>query len=131
MGIADEKYISVKTFRKSGVAVATPTWVVPLGDGRIGFWTSSRSGKAKRLRNDPRVTVAPSDARGRVRATSPSLEGRAVLVESGPEFELICANIAAKYGVMVSISRMLNVLGHLGKGKHPYGDLAVVITLDA
>jgi len=57
MSIADEKFASVATFRKSGAAVATPTWIVPLDDGRVGFWTSSSAGKTKRLRTNPVVTV--------------------------------------------------------------------------
>jgi hypothetical protein len=30
---------------------------------------------------------------------------------------------------MVEMSRLFNTLGHLGKGKFPYGDVGVVITL--
>ncbi|MFW3370850.1 pyridoxamine 5'-phosphate oxidase family protein [Rhodococcus qingshengii] len=74
MSLGEEKTISVTTFRKSGDGVATPTWVVPLPDGRIGFWTSSKSGKAKRLRNNPRVTVVPCNTAERlptVRRRSP------------------------------------------------------------
>ena len=64
--ISQEKYVSVTTFRKTGVAVATAIWIVPLDGGRVGLLTSSASGKAKRLRNNPSVTLQPSDARGRV-----------------------------------------------------------------
>ena len=53
-----------------------------------------------------------------------------MLVSSGPEFDAIQAKVKAKYGVMVPISRFFNTLGHIGKGKFPYGDLGVVITLD-
>jgi hypothetical protein len=44
--------------------VSTPVWVVPLEDGRLGFWTSSGSTKAKRLAHTGRVTVGtcPTDA---------------------------------------------------------------------
>jgi PPOX class probable F420-dependent enzyme len=130
MDFKDEKYISVATFRKSGDPVATATWVVPLSDDRLGFWTSSTSGKAKRLRNNPRVTIQPSDGRGKVKAGSEASAGTVELVESGPEFDSIQAQVRAKYGVMVGISRFFNTLGHLGKGKQPYGDVGVVITLD-
>ena len=44
MSIADEKTISVTTFRRSGEGVATPVWVNQVSDGRIGFWTSAGSG---------------------------------------------------------------------------------------
>jgi PPOX class probable F420-dependent enzyme len=131
MALTDEKYVVVTTFRASGAEVPTPTWITPLDGGRAGFWTSSSSGKVKRLRRDPRVTVQPSDARGRVTAGSSQTGGMAELVTAGPEFDAIRRQIKAKYGVMVPISRFFNMLGHLGKGKHPYGDMGVVITLDS
>jgi len=31
----------------------------------------------------------------------------------------------------VPISQFLNTLGHLGKGKYPYGDVGVVITVSS
>jgi PPOX class probable F420-dependent enzyme len=129
MTLGDEKYVAVTTFRKSGVGVSTPTWIVPLDAGRVGFWTSSASGKYKRLRSNPTVTVQPSDARGRVKASSTPVEGTAVLTQSGPDFDAIRREVRAKYGVMVHITKFLNALGHLGKGSFPYGDTGIVITL--
>jgi uncharacterized protein len=129
MGISDEKYVASTTYRKSGAAVPTPTWIVPLESGQVGFWTSSASGKYKRLRNNPRITLQPSDSRGRVTAGSAPAEGTVALVTSGPDFEAIQREVRAKYGAMVSISRFFNALGHLGRGKFPYGDVGVVITL--
>ena len=43
--ISQEKYVSVTTFRKTGVAVATAIWIVPLDGGRVGLLTSSASGR--------------------------------------------------------------------------------------
>jgi PPOX class probable F420-dependent enzyme len=129
MTVSDEKYVASTTFRKSGVAVPTPTWIVPLDDGRVGFWTSSASGKYKRLRGNPRITLQPSDSRGRVKAGSAPHEGTAELVTSGPEFDAIQARVRAKYGFMVAMSRFFNNLGHLGKGRFPYGDVGIVVTL--
>ncbi len=128
MAISDEKYIASTTFRKSGAGVPTPTWIVPLDSGRVGFWTSSASGKYKRLRNNPRITLQPSDARGRVKGGTAPLDGSAELVTSGPEFDEIQRKVRAKYGVMVKVSHFFNTLGHLGK-KFPYGDVGVVVTV--
>jgi PPOX class probable F420-dependent enzyme len=129
MTISGEKYVASTTYRKSGAAVPTPTWIIALDEGRVGFWTSSASGKYKRLRNDPRIVLQPSDARGRVKAGSRSAEGTAELVTSGADFDAIQRGIRAKYGVMVPVSRLFNILGHIGKGKFPYGDVGVVITV--
>jgi len=129
MTISDEKYVASTTYRKSGAAVPTQTWICALDGSRVGFWTSSASGKYKRLRNNPRITLQPSDARGRLKAGSQPVEGTVELVTSGADFDAIQSRIRAKYGAMVSITRVLNTLGHLGK-KFPYGDVGVVITVN-
>jgi uncharacterized protein len=129
MPISDEKYVSSTTYRKSGTPVSTPTWIIDLAPGRVGFWTSSKSGKYKRLRNSPRITLQPSDGRGRVKAGTAPIEGTATLATSGPDFDAVQSKVRAKYGFMVPVSHFFNTLGHLGKS-FPYGDVAVVITLD-
>jgi len=129
MAISDEKYVASTTFRKSGAGISTPTWIVPLDGGRVGFWTSSKSGKSKRLRNNPKITLQPSDSRGRVRDGTPPVEGTAELATSGADFDAIQAKVRAKYGFIVQMARFFNTLGHLGKGPFPYGDVGVVITL--
>lgn len=129
MTVSDEKYVATTTFRKTGAAVSTATWIVPLDGGRVGFWTSSATGKYKRLRNNPKVTLQPADSRGRTKDGSVVVEGTVELVTSGAEFDAIQRRVRDKYGVMVPVSRFFNTLGHLGKGKFPYGDVGVVITL--
>jgi len=61
----DQKYISLATFRKNGVAVYTPIW---FGEesGKLYIMTRSDSGKYKRIRNNPEVKVAPSTIRGKI-----------------------------------------------------------------
>ena len=129
MAISDEKYVCSTTYRKSGAAVSTPTWIVPLDDGRVGFWTSSASGKYKRLCNNPRITLQPSDSRGRVKAGTTPVERAVELVRSGADFDAVQSRVRAKYGFMAGMSKFFNTLGHIGKGSFPYGDIGVVITL--
>jgi PPOX class probable F420-dependent enzyme len=61
--LADERYINLETFKKDGAGVKTPVWCVPL-DGKIVVYTDGQSYKVKRLQRNPRVRVAPCDARG-------------------------------------------------------------------
>ena len=129
MGISDEKYVATTTFRRSGTPVPTPTWIVALDGDRVGFWTSSKSGKYKRLRNNPRILLQAADARGRVKAGSRPADGTVQLVTSGADFDAIQQRVRAKYGVMVSMSKFFNTLGHIGKRKFPYGDVGVVVTI--
>lgn len=102
-----------------------------MSDGRIGFWTSSKSGKAKRLRNNTRVTVVPCNNRGKVVDGTSPVAGTAQLVSGGAEFDEIRSKVKAKYGVMVPISKFFNTLGHIGNGPFPYGDTGVIISVDA
>ena len=59
------KYLSLETFRKTGVGVRTPLWFAE-EDGELLLYTLADSGKVKRRRNNPRVRIAPSDMRGKV-----------------------------------------------------------------
>ena len=63
--IAEQKYISLKTFRRNGVGVATPVWFGEDGE-RLYVMTRSDMGKTKRIRNNPQVRVAPCTIRGTV-----------------------------------------------------------------
>jgi PPOX class probable F420-dependent enzyme len=128
VALSDEKYMLLTTFRRDGTPVATPVWVVDLGDGTVGFWTSSGSGKAKRLAHTARVTVQPSDGRGRVKSGSEAIEANARVV-TGSEFEAIRERVVAKYGAMTKFTKLLNTIGGTIKRKRiPYGDVGVVIT---
>jgi len=128
VALAEEKYILLTTFRRDGTPVATPVWAVPLDDGKIGFWTSSGSGKAKRLAHTDRVTVQACDMKGRVKDGTQATEATARLV-TGAEFDDIHARVVAKYGFMTKITKSLGTIGGIVKRKRiPYGDRGVVIT---
>jgi PPOX class probable F420-dependent enzyme len=60
------KYIDLVTFRKTGVGVHTPVWFAE-EDGRLYIFTNPKAGKLKRIRNNPRVEIAPSTMRGKPR----------------------------------------------------------------
>jgi uncharacterized protein len=130
MALADEKYISFTTLRKSGQPVSTPVWVVPVSDGRIGFWTAMGNGKTKRLRNNPRVTVQPSDVRGRVKEDTPVRSGTAEMVQSGRLFDEVQARVREKYGFMTKLTKALGRLGGMRRKGLTYADTVVLVRLD-
>ncbi len=72
--IRGQKYISLGTFRKNGEGVATPVW---FGEewNKIYVMTIVKSGKFKRLCNNPSVKVAPCTIRGQV--TGPEFAAKA------------------------------------------------------
>ena len=63
--IHGQKYISLTTFRKTGVAVPTPVWFGE-EDGMLYVMTRHDMGKTKRIRNNPQVRVAPCTMGGKV-----------------------------------------------------------------
>ena len=129
MALTDEKYLLLTTYRKSGVGVSSPVWAADLGNGTVGFWTSSGSGKAKRLAHTDKVTVQPCDVRGRPRPGTQAVETTARVV-TGAELDLISQKIVAKYGFMTKLTKLLGTIGGIVKRKRiPYGDRGVVITI--
>lgn len=129
MAFADEKYVLLTTFKRDGTPVSTPVWCTPLGDDEFGFWTSSGSGKAKRLAHTERVTVQPSNARGKVHEGTEPVDATARLV-TGDELEQIRRGIVDKYGFMTKVTKWLGTIGGIVKrNRIPYGDRGVVVTL--
>lgn len=126
--LGDGKYNLLTTFKRDGTPVATTVWSVPLEGERFAFYTSSTSGKAKRLAHTSRVTVQPSNFRGKVEEGTRPIEATTQIVR-GAELDSIRSNIKAKYGVMVTITRSLAKLGGFVKRKpQPYADMGVVVT---
>ena len=62
--LGGERYVRLSTFRRGGEAVPTPVWFVRRGEN-LYVVTGRNTGKAKRIRNNPDVALAPSDFRGR------------------------------------------------------------------
>lgn len=64
--IHGQKYICLTTFRKNSAGVSTPVWFGE-DNGKLYVMTRSDSGKYKRLRNNPRVQIAPCTMRGKIK----------------------------------------------------------------
>jgi uncharacterized protein len=93
-----EKFVSLTTYRRSGETVATPVWVVDRGDALL-VWTPAGTGKVKRLRHDPRVTLAACSRRGRVDPDAPHVVARASVETSPIALSDTRRLLARKYGV--------------------------------
>jgi uncharacterized protein len=129
MAIADEQYVLFTTFKRDGTPVATPVWWVQIGPDSFGFWTSSASGKAKRLAHTERVTIQPCNMRGVVKPGSEPVDAVAKLV-SGVELESIRQRVVAKYGFWTKVTKVLaKIVGWVRRKPFPYGDRGVIVTL--
>ncbi len=91
---ANAKYLNLETFRKTGVGVRTPVWFAQEGN-TFYVYTLPDSGKAKRIRNNPKVRVAPCDMRGNLRGAW--VEARARISEA-PEAAHGQELLRRKYG---------------------------------
>ncbi len=60
------KYLSVTSFKRDGTGVATPVWFV-IENGRLLIHTDPESFKARRIRRNPAVMIAPCSGTGLLR----------------------------------------------------------------
>jgi uncharacterized protein len=113
---ANAKYINLESFRKTGAGVRTPVWFAQSGDsstsGRATFYVYSEAdaGKVKRIRNNPKVRVAPCNFRGDLRGAW--VEGHARFcaddeVAQGQEL------LRRKYGILKIVGDFFGrLMGH-------------------
>ena len=99
------RYFSLETFRKTGTGVRTPVWFArdPTSTGaRATFYvyTLPDSGKVKRIRNNPKVRIAPCNMRGDVRGAWVDAKARLC---GGDEVEKGQSLLIQKYGLMKRI----------------------------
>lgn len=128
MSIGDEKYVSFTTFRKNGDAKPAPVWIADLGDGTLGFTTEADAWKVKRLANNNRVQMQPCNSRGKVAAGDVVVDGSAVVVGSGADFDRVDAAIGKKYGYQRKLVQASSkIRGLFGKAA---ATCAVIVTLD-
>ena len=110
--LRDLRAILLTTYRRDGTPVGTPVNVA-IDGGHAYFRTSVDSGKVRRLRGNPEVTVAPSTLRGT--ATGPASTARARLLD-GAEAERAHRALVSKYrivhGIIVPLRTRLT--GHAG-----------------
>lgn len=102
-----DRYVSLATFRKDGREVRTPVWI-SAADGRTFVYTNVNSGKVKRIRNNGRVRVAPSDFRGNVKGEW--VEAKARLLEDPTEREHGIRALVDKYGWQMRLALFLSRL---------------------
>jgi uncharacterized protein len=94
--LADARFVSLTTFRRSGEAVSTPVWVGRDG-GALVVLTPADSGKVKRLRHDPRVEIRPCGRFGAVADGVAPVVGTAEVREHPDDVERARATIRRTY----------------------------------
>jgi PPOX class probable F420-dependent enzyme len=87
------------TYKRDGSGVDTPVTIV-VEDDHAFIRTYDRAWKAKRMRNQPRVRIAPSTVGGKPRG--PALDARAVLLD-GAEADHAARAIARRQRVLQGV----------------------------
>jgi PPOX class probable F420-dependent enzyme len=93
--LSTEQYVSLITFRRSGVGVATPIWIAP-AEGKLYAFTDRTSAKMKRLRGTDRIQLAACNVRGMVRGEL--TDGRSCKIEDPAVVGRAFAALSRKYG---------------------------------
>jgi PPOX class probable F420-dependent enzyme len=110
--IRDCKRSLLVTYRRDGTPVPTPVWAAE-GGGLLYVRTERTAGKVKRLRNDPRLLVAPCTVRGK--PLGEPLEATARML--APEDEQLAERVlAARYGSGRAIFERAMDLLHVDMG---------------
>jgi PPOX class probable F420-dependent enzyme len=125
--LADSRFVSLTTFRRSGDTVSTPVWIGRDGSSLIVL-TPAGSGKVKRLRTDPRVEIRPCGRFGKVAEGVAPVAGTAQLREGPADVEKARATIQRTYPVesrlVLGIERLVERL----RGRPRTERLALIIT---
>jgi PPOX class probable F420-dependent enzyme len=104
----DEKYVSLRSYRKDGSPADTPVWVAPL-DGKLMIFTLDDSYKVKRIARNPAIQIARCDVRGGNRG--PWRSGRCVAVPRGSEEERRAyQSFNRKYGLVMRLGTLMSTL---------------------
>lgn len=108
----NQQYLALETFRKNGQGVRTPVWFAQEGDA-LFVWTETSSGKAKRIRRNGTVRIAPSTGAGE--ALGEWIEARAQADDSPEALRQVQALMRKKYGISFDL---FGLLGKLRKAKY-------------
>jgi uncharacterized protein len=77
---ANQKYLNMETYRKTGKPVATPVWFAE-ESGTLYVYSLANAGKVKRIRNNPKVRIVPCDLRGKPKGEW--VEAKARILDEG------------------------------------------------
>ena len=101
-GFDSENVISLETYRKNGEPVRRPVWFLK-EDNVLIVHTSDRTGKARQIRRNPKVRVAPSKFRGEPKGEF--IDARAEILADPETVNKYYSLIYKKYGLIGSITK--------------------------
>ena len=107
LDLADEHFVSLTTFRKTGERVSTPVWIARDGDALL-VTTPDGTGKVKRLRNNSAVELQPSSRMGKVSPADVPATGTATMgPETARETEIFRRKYGLEYRIFMFVERRM------------------------
>lgn len=121
--LSSAQYANLTTFRRNGTAVPTPMWfAIYEPTGTIYIETGATSGKVKRIRHTPRVTLARCTANGKVMGDL--IKGQARVVTDTEEIFIAKGALHRKYGfqrqAIYFVMNLVNMIRHVSDVKRGY-----------
>lgn len=95
-----QQFLSIESLRKNGQAVKTPVWFVQDGETLL-VWTQAGSGKAKRIRRDGKIRIAPCTGSGEL--LGEWVQAHAKTNESPEAIKYTTVLMKKKYGMFFTI----------------------------
>ena len=122
------RYIAFTSFRADGTSVNTPVWIVPFDDG-YAFTTEAEAHKVRRIRKNPKVTVAASDYRGNVASDATVYSATAVELAAA-DVKRVETLVARKYRVGRVLLAVYEVVNKVLRPRRTSADGAIKFILD-
>lgn len=94
--LQNQTFCLLTTYRRDGTPVATPMWFALQGE-TVLLATKGRSGKVRRLRANPQVTIGPCNGSGHPRG--PQWEAQGEILEDPAAHQEVEALLLARYGL--------------------------------
>jgi len=115
----EPRYLNLQTYRRTGQAVATPVWFA-IDRDVIYVYSLATAGKVKRIRNNPKVRIAPCDARGTLNGVWVDATARIVDERDAAQAHGL---LVAKYGWMKRLADLFRKIR-----PKPRAVIAIVVT---
>jgi len=113
--IQESGVLKSRDISQNGIGVKTPVWFAQEG-GTLYIWTIGDSGKIKRIRNNPKVNIAPCRRFGKITgewiAVQASVDNSAAAVRHVEDL------LGRKLGFGFAVFRLIDRLRDRWKGSH-------------
>ena len=112
--LADERFVLLTTFRRSGEPVSTPVWIARDGAGPM-VTTPKKSGKVRRLRNSDRIELRPCNRMGKIDDRVQPTPATAIIVDDDASRDTLTSVFGRKYGLEYRIFLFIERLTRSGR----------------